>query len=89
MPVTNVKFTVESKKWISPHKLKLCTKKLREMEEFTRRPALLVAFRHDGKLGYLLKQFRRDSLFAFSARPNDLNPGELFRLCKRVASLAT
>lgn len=89
VPVKNVKFTVETKKWTSPRKLRPQTKKLRKMEEFTRRPALLVAFRHDGELDSLLRQFRRDSLFAFSARKNDLIPGELFRLCKRVVSLAT
>lgn len=99
VPLKQVKFTVECKKWISPSDLQRVQKQIERLQRFTRKPVFLVTFRHHGSFDQLKKLSPADYFFAFSGRshgyPEDaegfrtesLRSGELLELRTQVENL--
>jgi hypothetical protein len=103
VPQKRVILAIEVKKWITPKNFVSRTKgtngQLLRLKRFTRKPVLLVGFRHHGDLQAIRRKRVADGVFVFSKASRHHYPdisenfrqrficsGELLRLCKKIRS---
>ena len=99
VPLKHTRFTIETKKWIAPREFSGEQSQLNKLKQFTRKPVLLVAFRHHGKFAQLRKDCVADYLFTFSSpshnypaydrkfKTDSLISGQLLDLCETIDGL--
>ena len=103
VPLKNVFFVIEVKKWIEPSDLlppkEYVNQQVVKQKSWLNKPVLLVAYRHDGGKEKLQSGSKADRTYLFSSRSADypdhvadfserhLHKGELARLVEDVAQL--